>query len=139
MAEQISSLSFTKDWTNPEDFPTVQTDEDQVRADMQVLYNEIKSYINGTLIPVCQNLQDALEDLPEAGLGDMMRNTYDPSRKEEDIFAYTDNKVKLLTGSIVFLTTAPTSDNTDGGYKFVYLNSEPETKYNGYVYLINDD
>ena len=47
----LSTLSYTKDWTNAEDFPTVQTDENQVRADQQFLFNEIKAYLNDTLIP----------------------------------------------------------------------------------------
>lgn len=33
-------LKFTKLWTNPTDFPTIQTDENQVRADMQALHDE---------------------------------------------------------------------------------------------------
>lgn len=35
------------------------------------------------------------------------------------------------------LTTAPASANTDG-VKVVYLASEPETKYDGYIYLIKE-
>ena len=46
----IQALAFTKVWTNPSDFPTVETSETQVRADMQRLYDEIRDYINGTLL-----------------------------------------------------------------------------------------
>lgn len=35
------------------------------------------------------------------------------------------------------LTTAPTQANPSG-LKFVVLNSEPSTKYSGYVYLIKE-
>lgn len=42
--------------------------------------------------------------------------------------AYTDN--------LPILTTAPVSDNTDGGIKIVVLTSEPATKYDGFLYLI---
>lgn len=38
--------------------------------------------------------------------------------------------------SISYLTTAPSSANTDGGLKFVVLSSEPATKYSGYIYII---
>lgn len=39
--------------------------------------------------------------------------------------------------SLPYLTTAPTSDNTDG-LKIVVLNSEPSTRYNGYLYIITE-
>lgn len=39
-------LKFTKLWTNPTDFPTIQTDENQVRADMQALHDETLSGLN---------------------------------------------------------------------------------------------
>ena len=42
----ISAFSYTKDWTNPDDFPTVETSEEQVRADIQLLYDEAKDKIN---------------------------------------------------------------------------------------------
>lgn len=47
----INPLEFEKDWTNPAQFPAVQEDEAQAREDMQWLFNEIRDYINGTLIP----------------------------------------------------------------------------------------
>lgn len=45
------TMSFTKDWTNPEDFPTYEEDEQQVREDMQLLFDELKQYLNDTLAP----------------------------------------------------------------------------------------
>ena len=42
-----TKLTFTKDWNNPEDFPTIETSEAQVRADIQLLYDECKDAING--------------------------------------------------------------------------------------------
>lgn len=42
----VEKLEFTKDWTNPEDFPTVEISETKVREDMQFLFNEIKAYLN---------------------------------------------------------------------------------------------
>ena len=38
----IEQLKFTKDWTNPADFPTVETDEVQVRQDLQQLHSEVR-------------------------------------------------------------------------------------------------
>lgn len=43
----LQPLEFTKDWTNPEDFPTVEISETKVREDMQYLFDEIKTHLNG--------------------------------------------------------------------------------------------
>ena len=44
-------------------------------------------------------------------------------------------KYKNQPASVSYLTTAPSSANTDG-LKFVVLTSEPATYYNGYYYII---
>lgn len=43
-----------------------------------------------------------------------------------------------ITDGIPFLTTAPTSDNTDGTIKIVHLSAEPGVKYQGYLYFIDE-
>lgn len=45
----IREFDYTKNWTDPNDFPTYEPDETKVRADMQVLYDEIKDFLNGPL------------------------------------------------------------------------------------------
>lgn len=44
---------------------------------------------------------------------------------------------KIAGSGIKYTTTAPTAANTDG-LKIVVLNAEPETKYDGYLYLITE-
>ena len=39
-------LKFTKNWENPSDFPTYESDEQQVRADLQRLHDETKTALN---------------------------------------------------------------------------------------------
>lgn len=51
MAGNIPALRFTKDWTNPADFPAHEASEDRVRADMQLLHNEVKTFINEQVVP----------------------------------------------------------------------------------------
>lgn len=46
----FEELQFTKSWENAEDFPTFEQDETRVRADMQLLYNEIRDFINSKLV-----------------------------------------------------------------------------------------
>lgn len=58
----IAPLTYSKDWSvqdpsNVKYFPTHETDETQVRNDMQLLYNEIQNYLNEIVVP--QGLGDA--------------------------------------------------------------------------------
>jgi len=46
----------------------------------------------------------------------------------------TSNVIKSV--GVEYLTTAPTSDNVSGALKFVVLDAEPATKYEGYLYII---
>ena len=39
---------------------------------------------------------------------------------------------------VQYTATAPTVANTDGNLKFVVLEQEPATKYDGYIYLIKE-
>ena len=58
----FSKLDFSKLWTVSDDkpyFPTVETDETQVREDMQYLFNEIRDYINVTLLKALESLTAA--------------------------------------------------------------------------------
>lgn len=67
---EIPKLKFTKLWTNHDDFPTVETREEVVRSDMQLLFNEIRDYINVTLSGVVSAIGDTLTALQgKAGAG----------------------------------------------------------------------
>ncbi len=55
----FTRFSFSKLWTNPTHFPTVETDESRVRADMQELHDQSKDGLNG--------LMSALEAQSAAG------------------------------------------------------------------------
>lgn len=66
----LDKLSYSKEWTNPTDFPTVETDETQVRADQQLLYDEIKTFLNTKLIPALEKLGvETTVQLPENSAG----------------------------------------------------------------------
>ena len=41
----FDKFEYSKNWENPTDFPTVETDETQVRADIQLLYDEAKKAV----------------------------------------------------------------------------------------------
>lgn len=59
----IPKLKFSKLWTNREDFPTVEPREEVVRSDMQLLFNEIRDYLNATLSGAVSTLGDTLAAL----------------------------------------------------------------------------
>lgn len=42
-------LRFSKEWTNPGDFPAVETNETKVREDMQILHNETRDALNALM------------------------------------------------------------------------------------------
>ena len=71
MARGIGKLSFTKDWSkmNPPDFSTYEDSEEQVRADIQLLYNEIKDYLNNTIQPNVNEISAA--DITVSGGGNL--------------------------------------------------------------------
>lgn len=45
----LTEMTFDKVWTNPVDFPTYEPNEEQVRADMQYLFDVIKNHYNSHL------------------------------------------------------------------------------------------
>lgn len=62
----LEKLEFTKDWNNPEDFPTYEPSESKVRADMQLLYDEIRDYLNGKVAASVDTLENNLENIGNA-------------------------------------------------------------------------
>ena len=63
----IPKCDFSKHWTNPADFPTIETDESRVRADLQALHDETKDYFNTTLLPqIDSEIDGAKEWVSEA-------------------------------------------------------------------------
>lgn len=91
-------LTYTKDWTNPEDFPTYENREDQVRADIQLLFNEMRAAFNAFLTDLAAglipfsptdgvpetNVQAAIQDVQEqaasAAAGSIPQRSLDGSK-----------------------------------------------------------
>lgn len=83
-AADFPYLGFSRNWENPRDYPTFEPDEQVVRADMQSLHDETKTYINETLIPEML-AADATEKTREAAeearlLGEQNRVAAEKSR-----------------------------------------------------------
>lgn len=60
---QYKKAAFSKTWKSAEDFPTVELSEEQVRADMQALHDEMKEYVNGVLIKDVAESFDEVADV----------------------------------------------------------------------------
>lgn len=56
--------------------------------------------------------------------------------KADKTWSYNAETIEV--NSVKYSTTTPTADNTDG-LKIVVLDSEPATKYNGYLYIITGE
>ncbi len=54
-------MQFTKNWNRPEDFPTYEDSEAQVRADIQLLFDELRDFLNGGLLPALEGGRGAAE------------------------------------------------------------------------------
>ena len=100
-------LNFTKSWKNAVDFPTVETNETKVRADMQYLFDELKDALNG----IVDKLNGKkLDDYPSGGVVTTLGtdNTTIPTSKA--VRDAMNQAGQLPSGGVV--TTLGTDDTT---------------------------
>lgn len=135
--EAFPLLSFTKNWENPDDYPTIETDEQKVRQDMQSLHDEVKNFLNEELIPRVV-LEDATVDAwtaseeirvaneQERVANEEIRVANEEHREEVNAAAeaavasvenLTADYVELPAGSPVYVEKGV---NEDGGIKLVF-------------------
>ena len=100
----FTRFSFTKSWTDPSDFPTVESDETQVRADMQALHDEGKEGLNA--------LMEQLEQAEAAAsLGAQALDGSGESTVQEELGGL-HQQMEELFGSVSGVVTALGSDHT---------------------------
>lgn len=58
----IKDFLFSKDWTNPEDFPIVANDATQARQNIQLLHDEVKNFLNTVLIPALKSVSATADE-----------------------------------------------------------------------------
>lgn len=71
----IQEFQFTKDWRNPTDFPTFQSDEEQVRADQQELHNQTRDFINSVLLQAVKKAIEENQEYVENAVADALVGT----------------------------------------------------------------
>ena len=112
----LDKLKFTKDWNNPEDFPTIELDETKVRSDMQFLYDETKKFLNEKLIPSLENfgVETTVQRLKDSDLKYIRLNSEGEFETSEDGNTWSRPTVpKDLIGSGVFFATYGTTTNAE--------------------------
>ena len=61
----LTRLEYKKTWTSSGDFPTYEDSEQQVRADLQYHPDAIRNYLNGTVAPAVEGLEEAQTQMGE--------------------------------------------------------------------------
>lgn len=138
----LDKLKFTKDWNNPEDFPTIELDETKVRSDMQFLYDETKKFLNEKLIPSLENcgVETTVQRSNNSGLKYIRLNSKGEFETSEDGNNWSRPLVpKDLLESDVFYAIYGTTTNDEiyAAYeagKAVYL--KVESSYGVYQLLL---
>lgn len=109
----LEKLEFTKDWNNPEDFPTYEPSESKVRADMQLLYDEIRDYLNKKVAPAIDAAaKQAADAMVNVTLGGMSPAIYDTQNKRTDIFKYIDSVATEFENKVVAVYNVQISFNS---------------------------
>lgn len=125
MPNTFDRLQFTRDWNNPSDFPTYEENEQKVRADLQALHDEVRDYINDTLIP-------GIEGIAAPGTGDMRTAVYDTEGKRRDVFKYAEEKAaSALFDSKVYMDAKAVSVLSDAKAYTNRTVSNPNLLENG--------
>lgn len=139
MARGLGKLIFTKDWSkmNPPDFPTHEDNEATVRADIQLLYNEIRDYLNNILHPAvntitaeeveftpstvipADNIQDAIENVQEqivdVSQGEVPNGSITAEKLAAGAAGFTD-----VTNQLTFTVLNNNAPVTTNNLKFHY-------------------
>ena len=138
----FNRLSYGKVWTNSKDFPSYESSETQVRADMQYHPDAVKDFINNVLLP-------ELESGEGAGLiGDKRKGTM--ALTVEDIYKVLDEHaedIKDLAGGetpeslrgvrLTFGVTDWVLSDDGAYYKIVFSKDAHKRTSNSFGYVLS--
>ena len=142
MMGYLEKLTFSKDWTNADDFPTYEPDESQVRADLQLLHDEAKAAINklveklesaefashlavSTEGMAATNLAAALAEILATAKSAQAGTIVDGSIAEGKLNAALREKINSI--DVTYSMNAPTAKETpETGYQLGKLWLKPE-------------
>ena len=138
----LEKLTFSKDWTNADDFPTYEPDESQVRADLQLLHDEAKAAINKLVEKLesvefashltvsaegltATDLASALAELLQTAQQAQAGTIVDGSIAEGKLNAALREKINSI--DVTYSMNAPTAKETpETGYQLGKLWLKPE-------------
>lgn len=127
---RVNPFQFTKSWRKDEGvpyFPTKESSETKVRADLQQLFNEIKSFINETLLDAV-NTVDSSDVSVASGTGTMMLS---------DKLAEIDAALEDLDTAIEEATVGTLPDDSITGAKIQHGTLTGEHLDQGTIEQIN--
>lgn len=142
MMGYLEKLTFSKDWTNADDFPTYEPDESQVRADLQLLHDEAKAAINKLVEKLesvefashltvsaegltATDLASALAELLQTAQQAQAGTIVDGSIAEGKLNAALREKINSI--DVTYSMNAPTAKETpETGYQLGKLWLKPE-------------
>ena len=146
MMARVRNLEFTKTWRDHTAFPTYSDDEEQIRDDLQCLFDEIKDYVNQKLLPavntitageitadggtVQSELDAVREGLAGVVLGQLPDGSLTAEKLADDCFAWTD---VLDANNVETLETYADADYTSNGLKFYHCAPLQMMRVEGYV------
>ena len=110
----FTPMAFDRLWTNPDDFPTYETHETQVREDMQYLFNSIKNQFNRFVaneliaenIPFAPTAGQVEASNVQAAIEEVYQDLFDIEQGAVADGAITSAKLYQETGSEAVITTA---------------------------------
>lgn len=137
----ISDIAFsaTNGYSDP-------ASELETRKQLSYPLKEVKDFVNNTVsekdgeaVQLVVTDTNALQyrTSPDGDLVDVSGGVPDGGTANQVVKKNSSNVTVWGDNVLTVLTTAPTQANTDG-VKVVYLESEPATKYSGYLYLIKE-
>lgn len=134
----IQKFEFTKNWNNPTDFPTFQSDETQVRADQQELHNQTRDFVNNVLIGavmkvITENQEYVEQAVAEAILGTVPDKSIGIEKLACAVNELLEDDAANLPTSLavaVYIKNALDSYmNKESVEKYVENNAAPPTEY----------
>lgn len=138
----FQKLNYDKDWTSAEDFPTYESDEVQVRKDMQYHPNAIRDFINALLDTLTgKNAAAEIGAVNGEGGASTMQTVLDAHAQtmedlREEITSVANGGVPLSEQSAEITFNTASWVKTDDGYKLNIAPSDHKRKGAGFGYSI---
>ena len=94
----FETLTYSKSWENPKDFPTYEPDETRVRSDLQLLHNEARDAINRLVAALSD--ETAASQLPIKPIEDLTAGTVQQAIEQVYAAVQSAASAMIVDGSV---------------------------------------